>query len=584
MAAACGGDDQPVEGRQGPLRLLAQPESIAIPPFGTREITFLLVDERSSPVPDRVIQFALLDDPDTPGTGARGATLGMDRGVTNQDGRVVLQVVAGLAAVFRVRASAARAPDLEVVVFVTTSTHGSVEVAPVIQDDVDPGPEITTVRLHLFAGGACAGIRFENLPRSATYPVRTIPVDATAVYASVSTDENHAAVGLGLDGGGVLRAAGCVDLPGAAILPQETLRLTLPLHGLPISAEGTFAATSQLQLSGRPTGPLADAWRELSECPLDPARLWLDCTIDALRTEEGDPLDCRPGRETPFAERLAVRRGVILPSGPGRCRDRLDSIGRASLEAIVERLFPAERPALLAGLPAIATEARTLLDAVKLQSTMVVRRAGTRDRYVLDHRLRAVEFPLAATAVTVELLDLGAPVLEARFVPGTLRRGELSISTHGFTLRLGSAARLAFARASLGPRGGPGDIPGFVSALFGLASRTERGAVVTGCAALDALVCGEFGEPRECLMVACTEGLAALTRRLAAGFQALDGEDLDLSLGGSVPLVDGDGDRRAEALGRLSAVDTTAGLWSGEVRGRGGSVPFTGVWTAVPAP
>src|SRR4029079_4370380 len=35
--------------------------------------------------------------------------------------------------------------------------------------------------------------------------------------------------------------------------------------------------------------------RDLSDCPLDPAQLLLDCIIDALSPETAaDPLDCRP--------------------------------------------------------------------------------------------------------------------------------------------------------------------------------------------------------------------------------------------------------------------------------------------------
>jgi hypothetical protein len=169
-------------------------------------------------------------------------------------------------------------------------------------------------------------------------------------------------------------------------------------------------------------------------------------------------------------------------------------------------------------------------------------------------------------------------MLEARFVIATTREGELELGTHGFTLRLGSTARVAFGQASLASRGGPADVGEFVTALFGLAARNDSGTILTGCAALDGLLCADLGEPRGCLATACSDGLATLRRRLDAGFNAMDGDDLDFVLGGTAPVIDSDGDGEADGLG-----GATEGLWSGEVRGRGGPSLLTGTWTAVRA-
>lgn len=583
--SGCGGDDPPAPLTPGrPLRLLAEPESVAIQPSQSKDVVFRLVTESDVPVPGRVIQFSIVDDPATPAYDSGGATLSFDRGVTGAEGTVSLQIIAGpQATMFRVRASAPRAPEVEVVVLVTTATHAPVELVPALVDPPEPGREVTTVRLYLLDDGACAQVDYDQLP-SGTLFARTIPSDSTALFSTVDTGKRHQVVAVGLDGGGVARAGGCVDLPGALLLVDVPLRLVIPMHLFRLGVEGRFEVTSRLPL--RPTlksaSVAAEAWRELGLCPLDPARLWLDCTIDALQTSEADPSDCRPAAdEGTLGALLTARRGVPLAMpGQGACRDGVDGSGRDSLDHLAARLFPVPLPRLADELPALATEVSRLLETVDLRSTLTILPASIPGEYQLEHRLLAVAFPLGAP---IELLELGAPALEARFVPAmTLPEAGLGIGTHGFTLRLGSVARLAFGRSSLVARGAPPgaavDLGVFVGALFAAAARDDGGTSLSGCGALDALLCADAGSPRGCLATACTEGLAALRRRLDAGFVAMDGDDLDFVLGGTVPLVDADGDRRADALGAPSGDE---GLWSGEVRGRGGSSLLTGTWTAV---
>lgn len=586
-AVGCGGGGSPgADARpDGVLRIVASAAETSVKPGELVDLGFRLVDERDAPVADRQVTFAIVDDPAVTDDDPRGATLSSDQATTGADGRVSLQVIAGpLPARFTVRASAARAPSLDVSVSVDDATYAAAEVVPVLVEPA-PGVEITTVRLHFLEGGACIGVRYENLPNS-RYRPRTIPSDTTALYPSINTEDSHAVVGLALDTAGAVRGGGCVDLPGAALVVQEPVRVLLTLRIFRVSPEGTFTATSHLSFRPalRAATTLADAWKELSECPLDPGRLWLDCTVDALRTDRmTDPLDCRPADdEGPLGLKLGMRRGLRLPApGMGRCRDRVDGAGRTSLEALVETLFPAGRSGLLAALPALPTEVKQMLDGLKLSSTLVLGRTSTADRYRLDHTLVSIEFLNAAEPTTIELRGLGAPALEARFVAATAARpNELQVATHGFTVRLGSAARAAFGRASLRSRGLTPDLSAFVAGLYALATRNDRGMVVTGCAALDSAICADVGESRGCLMTACAEGIAALVQRLDAGFALLDGEDVDLVLGGSAPILDVNGDRRADALGMLDVPATPPGLWSGEVRAREGTGPFTGVWSA----
>jgi hypothetical protein len=253
-------------------------------------------------------------------------------------------------------------------------------------------------------------------------------------------------------------------------------------------------------------------------------------------------------------------------------------MGRPSHDALATELFPAPRSPLLEALPSLGAEATQLLEALELRSTLTIAPSSTRDQYLLDHRLVSATFPGAARPASIDLVTLGAPALVARFVPAIARQTDLEVGTHGFTLRLGSAARLAFGTSSLVTRGGPRDVGAFVAALFTLASRNDGGTILTGCPALDALLCADLGEPRGCLLAACSDGLAALRKRLDAGFEAMDGDDLDFVLGGTAPVVDADGDGQADVLGGLGGVP---GLWPGELRGRAGPNLLTGTWAAI---
>ncbi|HXU83658.1 MAG TPA: hypothetical protein VN914_19830 [Polyangia bacterium] len=576
----CGGSGPPAPPPvEPPLRLAAFPESVAIQPSQSKDVLFRLQTLIGAPVQGRVIQFSIVDDPGTPGDEAAGATLSFDRAVTDGDGAVTLQIIVGpTPTMFRVRASAPRAASLEVTVFVTTATLAPVELVPVLVDAPVPGQELTTVRLYVLDGDGCAGVRPDNLPTNTPF-VRTIPSDSTALFSTVFTEQAHQLVALGLDAGGVARASGCVDLAGSLLLVDVPLRVVVPMHLFRASPQGRYDAVSELELGrGLVSGAqVIEAWREPGQCPLDPARLWLDCTIDALGSSDNDPLDCVPAdHEGDLGDQLMARRGLLLPTPlAGRCRDKVDAAGRASLEALAAALWASPTPPLVSALPSLGDEAARLLDSLELHSTLTIERTSTPDRYQIDHRLTAASFPMASPN-NIDLVGIGAPALEARFVTGTVREGELALGTHGFTLRLGSTARLAFARSSLVPRGGPADAADFVTALFGMATRNDNGTILTGCAALDALLCADLGSPRGCLATACSDGLTTLRQRLDAGFVAMDGDDLDFVLGGTAAVFDGDGDGQADGLG-----GPVEGIWSGEVRGRGGPSVLTGKWSAV---
>src|SRR5687767_10042303 len=91
-ASGCNGGDPPAPPPvEPPLHLVAVPDRVGIQPSQSKLVTFLLRDDRNQVVPGRTIQFSIVDDPGKPGDEAGGATLSSDRGVTDAEGRVILQ-------------------------------------------------------------------------------------------------------------------------------------------------------------------------------------------------------------------------------------------------------------------------------------------------------------------------------------------------------------------------------------------------------------------------------------------------------------------------------------------------------------
>ena len=281
---------------------------------------------------------------------------------------------------------------------------------------------------------------------------------------------------------------------------------------------------------------LAAPWRDLSDCPLDPAQMWLDCTIDALSTSAYDPLDCvpasAPGSEGALGDALTALRGVPLAAGTqagGSCRGGKDANGHVSVDALALGLFGAPLPARVAELPAIANDATHLLDQLTLVSTLVIQPGSAAGNFVASHTLDSAQVGPAKLPVT--LAPLALPILSAS-ASATATAGVLTIGAHGFTVRLGTVAGAAFS-SSLVARGREGDATAFVEALLGLAA-APTGA---GCAALDATLCPRVGSPAGCLLAACADGVAAMAARLAHAFDAANGAGVDFTLQGSAPIL-----------------------------------------------
>jgi hypothetical protein len=273
-----------------------------------------------------------------------------------------------------------------------------------------------------------------------------------------------------------------------------------------------------------------------------------------------------------LGQAIAAHRGSPLIDGngsPTSCRSSRDGSGNESLDALVLGLFGSPLPAAVAALPAIANDAASILDSVRLLSTLTVQQSSSATSYIVTHTLS--EAQLGPQAATVSLASLGLPTLQA-FASATAADNTLTIGPHAFTLRLGTAARAAFGPLALVPRGLPPDLPSFVSTLFSLAQSTDGTA--TGCAALDGVVCPAIGEAAGCLTSACQAGLDALATNLADGFSTADGTGLDLSLSGSAPLIQKSGGV-ADRLGSDQPGTSQVAIWSVNLRTQLGSAQLT---------
>ena len=124
----------------------------------------------------------------------------------------------------------------------------------------------------------------------------------------------------------------------------------------------------------------------------------------------------------------------------------------------------------------------------------------------------------------------------------------------------------------------PADAHGLVAAIAELAHSDD--GTLSGCAALDATLCGRLSRSPGCLVTACGSGLDALANRLESSFDAADGTALDLYLGGQTPLVDIHGNGLADKLGGLG-MSEQPGTWTVDLRPRGGRRTVTARWEAI---
>lgn len=578
-AAACGQGDG--GGETGGLVLVAASETLALPPGAPAQVDFRLSDLQGRARPNRTLTFALVEEESS---GAGGALLETPVGLTDTQGTFSARLRAGAAARFLLRAR--HGSDLEATVTVTVApvTTANAQAFVVSQ----PGQTPASLELRLYEGGDCDQLGPDAPPPEDPLYVARIPAAGTWRLPPLTRRGQYAVLARGLDQSGALFAFGCVTFDGASLLQSALVNIPVPMGLAAPVLTGRYELASELAFAPAPPAgavAVAEAWAGLSRCPQDPAQLWLDCTLDALGgpSTRDDPLDCQVGPdEGPLGAQLAARRGLALPDKPA-CRGLEDEGGLPSAEAMVRALFPVPPSPLaprVAALAELGRKAAGLFDRIRLSSSLVFYRTGRDGELAFDHIVRSMGFPVGDGFYPLAAFD--RPGRFSRFRRATVTEAgtRLELSRHGFGLRLGSAARRAFALRALIAGEWPEEERAFVDALASLADDGER----KGCPALDARLCPELGQPEGCLLAACMQGLSGLTARLTAGFEALDGDDLDLFMEGAATLLDRSPDGTVRALGSLKLERGGPGLWTGESRGAEGTSNLTGLWIGVRAP
>lgn len=559
-----------------PDKIVATSDTVAIPPGGSRQLGFHLLDAHGAPVSGAVISFAIVDKPETPGSG--GAKLSLSSGLTDEQGLVTLQVIAGAGSedakplAFSVNASAGQRSFI-LPIFVTSGVLASAEFVPQVEGG---NADVVSISLTFYDDTACADLSQDHPPPSIRQASDLGPDTPSVTISSVVTSGVHAVLAVATGTRGRVVAKGCVDLPGNSLSPSQVMRVLLPLARMRVSPVGTYHVDAQFSISAPLPGTvsLREQWKILSSQPCDPATIWLDCTIDALSGDTlEDPLDCQPvtGGEGALGEVLRSKRPL---AGSGRdCASQLDASGKASLDTKVHALFPASflSRVSLAKLP---DELTTALSQLALSSTLTVVESGLADVLNIEHALDTLSLlnPNTNLPIPLSAEDLGLPVRDVWFSSRQTRAGQLELASHGFTLRLGSLARQITSTTSLTSRLGIADAGGFVSALFDGAARSSRSTSLRGCDALDSLLCEEAGLEHDCIKLACLDGLEKLGQLLDTSFAILDGPELDFFIWGSASLVDNNDDRQAERLdsGLMTASlntrtsSTIYGGWSAE--------------------
>ena len=556
------------------------PESatLKISPHASGSARFVLTSGRV-PIAGQVVTFSIPDLAQIEGTEAKGSTLLEDSAVTDVDGIASVDVQVQDATVFHVVASVEGAKDTNLAVIVALEA-GSVEVAPFFAAGSTGALTAASIDVRLFDGKPCSSINLANPGSTSRLTVNVIaPAGATTQFDVVSTAETNAVVAGAHDGHGIAVAVGCANLLGSSLVPGGVVKLALRLDDTVASPVGRFTVTSRLAFAPALAAAktISDTWRDLTDCPLDPAQLLLDCMIDALSpTTAADPLDCQPnlapGGEGSLGDALLQRRGVPIVDAAGNvtsCRGARDASNAPSLDSIALGLFGTPTPALIVALPSIGVDAAHMLESVQLGSTLTVQASGRADEYIVTHTLDSASFRSPLTTVDVPLAPLGLPALTA-YTTAVTKDGQLVMNEQGFSLRLGTIARAGFGGLALQPRLSPQtppDIGGLITEILLLASISDgNGVTLTSCAAFDALLCPVAGAARPCFADACSKGLVALKARLERVFGAADGTGLDLTLAGSAPLLDIHGGGFAHQLGTNVDDPMALASWNADLR------------------
>lgn len=522
---ACGDNDFPTRDAAVPgndsLAVLNPPgDSIGLDFSGTSTLRVQLVDSEGEPITGQPIEFSLLQNA---GESVGGSSLSASSRQTNSIGIAEVDLLAGAERVnFRVEASTPNAPS--VLFYIQVSDQGFSDVSIVTAHE---GPRDSTsydgveLRIYSDSSARCGAIDFASPPES-LFPPRTQELLGEA------SDFRNLAVGLGYtviawaEAGAEAtpHATGCLHIAADRLRSGSAFEAVLPVADLPYQLPQLLAVDTEIQLADlAATLTGQDTWATLS-CPLGRAQLLLDCLPDAQTPDA--LLDCNSEQASPLGTAIEARRGIIGADG---CRPATTASGEDSLDALLMDAMTGWPNDVELG--ALAGGRELVLGTLRIQSEV----ARTGDG-VVTHRLRRADLD----TVSVDLLLSSRPVVEVAAVPVQRSASpEISIAPHGFTLRFAELAESGYEILALGPANVSG-----LGAALGTEFMTEISiAAQTGCAGLEAFVCGELGLGADCADL-CSTIAPALDIRLAAWLGDLQSSGLDYTVEAQADLLDDD--------------------------------------------
>jgi hypothetical protein len=555
--AACGDQAAPPPDAGAPpkLEIVAPGDQIGLAPGDAQMLTVKLVDGGGVPIGGAPVSWKLTG----PQGGTGGSTLSAATSATAGDGTATNTLTAGPARVdFEVTASSGTAAQATFFISVSANGFTTIDVTTVHQGarhDVDH------VELRAYRGAMdCASLDPDALPASTLAPRQATAFGMTTEWAQLPAGDAYTIVAWGAHAVSMRAISfGCAQVLASQVAPGQ-LAMQLAVADRPL-AIGTWTVSTTLDLApaaqAETAAGLDRPWRVLA-CPVGAGQLALDWLVDAIANDGA--LDGVTVNPTGAALAIENARGALGTDG---CR-AADKGTQPSLDAKVEAAIAAGTFPSGATRVNLITARTDMLGTAGLTSTIAPAGAAT-----FTHTLEM----LTAPNYSIDLLASARPVVAAT-AAWSYDGKALVLGAHAFTARLGSALGDGFAQTAVAgaglPAPGAGDTLG--TTLFGSAKEGS----LTGCPAIDAIVCPAASLAAGCTSAACAPAAAGLDGGLTAWWRALDGTALDLSLSGTANTGDADGD--------LVLDPVSGGLWSATLTPAAlAPIATTGTWTSTSA-
>jgi|GEM_PF-6088764 hypothetical protein len=501
-----------------------------------------------APVGGSKVSFAIYGDP-------VGSSLSADSAVTDPNGLASIEVrAAATTASFYIIISAAYAEDRRVDVAVSNEGFVSLRVSTVYTGDYSTS-QVQTVQCLLYDNLSCAGLG----TALGQEPIRSrdkLSVGETHVFQNLPSDSNYALRCTGRNISDQLYASGCLSIPNQLLPPSLELSVSVDLVDEPLTFEGRYQLKTTFGLPNtlRPLAGALAPWANLTDCNYDPAQLLLDCIVDALSDPQPDCIV--NGTMTAEAAAVAAERGS-LQSG---CRGSKNDQGSNSLERLLQDKIEDNDPTLNKRLAQTETSAVLVLTQFSLKSTLQLSQPDGNGTLVATHQPNSLSFTFGGASQTYALTgakgEAGKPI--GVFQPSSgpvaaiFSNWQLAVGEHSFSLPFGLMAADALETFPwLGLQ---------LSSLSNVPHKivdTIHNGNLTGCEAIDAVVCLQARLSAGCLSTACPKALGAMATYLRSGFSEMGSESGTITLSGLAHVSDPNGDRVIENIGSTDE----PGIW-----------------------